>query len=109
MSEAVEDAVRTVRCNGCHEWYDARASSCYLCGEERPEQNIALIRATNMERLNGALRSQAQAIGPEAQATRMIPSGNLQGKTGPSKLYPGAGAVAAGIKRKLVEGGAIPG
>lgn len=102
------DAAKQVRCNGCGEWYDARAASCYLCGHDRPEYNAAIINAVHTERVNSALARQAGVAAAEKRVSSQIPQ-NAAGKTGPSRLYdiPGARDLAASIKSKLQEGGAF--
>lgn len=99
------DSPNQVCCSACHEWYDARASSCYLCGEDRPDHNQALKNAVNTERLNSALSRQARYAGAE----KGIRTPGPQGGTGPSDLYrvPYASDLAASIKDKLQQGGAF--
>lgn len=93
------DAPNQVCCSNCHEWYDARAASCYLCGQERPDHNVALQKAIHAERLNGALSRQSSF----ANAERGIRTPGPEGGTGPSELYrvPYARSLASNIKEKL--------
>lgn len=97
-----DEPVKTVCCPKCREWYDARAGACYLCGEERPDTNIALIRAQHATALNTATSRQMALAQAEARVTSMIPS-DARGKTGPSRLYPlpGAQNLAASIKSQV--------
>jgi hypothetical protein len=64
----LSDSPNQVLCNSCKEWYDARASACYLCGEERPDVNAALKRATETAQLNGALSRQVANANAERRA-----------------------------------------
>lgn len=97
------DPVKTVCCPNCHEWYDARAGTCYLCGTERPEYNAALANAIHTERVNTGLTRQAATASAESRIR--TPNGS-QGGTGPSTPYntPGYRDLAASIKSKLFNG-----
>lgn len=99
------DAVKTVRCNNCGEWFDARAGACYLCGEERPEYNHALKVAVETERMNSALNTQLSAARMEQRADQMVRSGALNGNAGGQRIYPGADNVAKSIREKLTRDG----
>jgi len=86
-----EEAHHQRRCNGCREWIDARAASCYLCGDEAPERNSAAVNAAHAERVNGHLLGEGNSALRDHAATRNIPTGGMNGKTGPSgNAYAGA-------------------
>lgn len=59
-------------CTSCNEWIDARATTCYLCGEDKAEYNHALKKANDMARLNGALSSQLGTVRGEMAAEQRI-------------------------------------
>lgn len=101
-----DDPVKTVCCPSCHEWYDARAAACYLCGTERPEYNAALATAVLTDRLNSSLAGQNRAASEERRLTQMIPSGGLGGRSGPAQLYPGSSTrdLASSIREKIFNG-----
>lgn len=96
-----DEPIKQICCPNCHEWYDARAHACYLCGHERAEYNAALANAVATERLNSALGRQTRAAGVEKQIGSMVPSGGLGGKAGPTQLYPGQKALADSIREKV--------
>ena len=78
-------------CLDCREWIDARAVSCYICGSEAPERNSAAVNAAHAERMNGHLFGEGNAALRDHQATRNIPTGNLNGRVGPQgNAYQGA-------------------
>lgn len=80
MTEELADAPKQRCCQNCHEWYDARASQCYLCGEEAPEGNYALKKAVETERLNTNLSRQANQVRGEAAATRTLDQARRAGR-----------------------------
>jgi hypothetical protein len=89
MSE--EEGPTTRCCRNCREWYDARADSCYICGEERPEVNLAAAKAAHAQEVNSHLFGEGNAAMRDHAATRNIPTGNMNGKVGPSgDAYRGA-------------------
>lgn len=92
-------------CKGCKEWIDARAASCYLCGEEAPERNVALVNAIHTERVNANILAQAGAAQRERQVTSRIPQ--RPSGTGPTQLYNVSGAreLAAHYKSQLQQAG----
>lgn len=96
-----DSSVTTVRCNGCGEWYDARAGSCYLCGVERPDHNTALVRAAHESRLSDNLGKQMQGVSAEARATQMVSSRSMDGRRGTQGVYPGAGGLEKSIREQL--------
>lgn len=98
--ETIETAAQQVCCANCHEWYDARASACYLCGQERPDYNAALANAVHTTRLNSALSRQSGVARAEGQIRAPNGSG---GGAGPSTPYnvPGYRDLAASLKSKL--------
>lgn len=99
-SETTEAVATQVCCASCHEWYDARAAACYLCGQERPDYNAALANAVHTTRLNSALSR--QSAGARAESQIRTPNG-AQGGSGPSTPYnvPGYRDLAASLKSKL--------
>lgn len=100
----MSDAPKQVRCNNCHEWYDARANACYLCDHPRPEVNVALINAAHATSVNSHLSQQVARANSERRIR--TPRGT-EGGSGPAQLYnvPGARDLAARIKTKLREAG----
>lgn len=88
-------------CNGCREWIDARASTCYLCGEEAPAKNVALINAAHAERVNANLYATGNRAMQEKRVSSQIPQ--RPSGTGPTRLYnvEGAQGLAAHYKREL--------
>lgn len=106
-----DSSVKTVRCNGCGEWYDARAGSCYLCGVERPDHNAALAAAVHETRLNSALNIQAGAARAEAQASSMVAAGTFDhrrgGHGGTQAVYPGARGLEQSIRKQITESGML--
>ena len=94
-------------CKGCREWIDGRAASCYLCGEEGPKVNVALVNAVHTEKVNANLFATGNRALQERRVAASIPSGNLAGKTGPSRLYniPGAKDLASHYKSELQNAG----
>lgn len=96
-----DEAIKQVCCPSCHEWYDARAGACYLCGEARPDYNAALANAVHTERVNSALSRQAGFANVEKRIGSMVPSGGMGGKAGPSRLYPGAEGLAKRIREQV--------
>lgn len=106
--EPQTDAVKTVCCASCHEWYDARSPACYLCGEARPDYNAALANAVATERMNGALMKQNSFAAAERQVGSQIPA-SPRGAAPSDRLYnlPYAKSLAANIKAKLQDGGAF--
>ena len=86
-----EESHRQRRCNSCREWIDARAVVCYLCGEEKEEQNLAATIQAHRTEVNSHLYGEGNAAMRDHQATRSIPTGNLNGRSGPSgAAYQGA-------------------
>lgn len=97
----------TRKCNECGEWYDARAKSCYICGEEDRQLNIAAIKAAEASRMNGALAAQMSSLQGEARAeqdlhaARQDPSGEAFGRVRPR--VPGYGDLVQGMKDSMEE------
>lgn len=78
-------------CMDCREWIDARAVACYLCGAEKATEVSGAVQAAERERLNGHLFGEGNAAMRDHAATRSIPTGNLNGRAGPSgAAYQGA-------------------
>lgn len=103
------DAPNQRLCKECKEWYDARASACYLCGAESSEENAALKRATEMAALNGALARQvgfAKAdAAAESQFRQARNTGNADLANRPLGNYPGYGQLVNSIRSSLRESG----
>ena len=80
------------RCVSCGETIDARAATCYLCGEDPQHETArAALNAAEAERLNGHLYGEGNAAMRDHAATRNIPTGNMNGKVGPAgNAYQGA-------------------
>lgn len=77
------------RCNSCREWIDARASTCYLCGEEKETEIAASALASHATSMNSHLFGEGNAAMRDHQATRNIPtSANGVGPSG--NAYAGA-------------------
>lgn len=101
---------KRIRCKACGELIDARANTCYLCGETPThERGDAALRAAQAAALNSHLYGEGNAAMRDHQATRNIPSGNLNGRTGPSgAAYRGArgyDSLVSKIKSDLREAG----
>lgn len=60
--------MRQVRCNGCHEWFDAKNHECPECGHVRPAYNKWLRTA----QLNGHLNDQLRSADREAKVGRSL-------------------------------------
>lgn len=92
-------------CKNCKEWYDARASACYLCGTEASDHNEALVAA----RLNGALSQQVANANADARAEAQFRqahrTGSMETANRPLNGYPGYGSLVGSIKRQLKEAG----
>ena len=92
-------------CKNCKEWYDSRASACYLCGTESSEHNEALVAA----RLNGALATQVGYANAEARAEQQFKTAHRTGDMNlanrPLSNYPGYSGLVGSIKRQLQESG----
>lgn len=88
-------------CTGCKEWIDARAATCYLCGEDAPARNVALINAVHEERVNSNLLAAGNRAMQEKRIGASIPQ--RPSGTGPTRLYnvDGARDLAAHYKRQL--------
>lgn len=102
-----ETGPTTRKCTACGEWYDARASACYVCGEEARQYNHALKMAVETSRLNGALAQQQSYAAGEARAeatlraARRDPSGEAFVRARPR--VPGYNDLVTGIKNSLEE------
>lgn len=100
-------SVTTRKCSNCDEWYDARASSCYFCGEEERETNIALKKAVETTRMNSELSKQMSGVRTEMNAESMLTAAR-QDKSGEAfararPQVPGYREVVDGIKDSLEE------
>ncbi len=104
----MSEAVTTRKCKNCGEWYDARASACYICGQESEEYNHALKKANDLSRLNGALSTQMNIAGAEARAGSMLgtapPGGGTPRYTGRLPVA-GYNSLHTRIKNALEESG----
>lgn len=100
MSEpALGDWHKEVRCKGCSEMIDARAATCYLCGEDpQHEQNAALVNAAHTEKVNSHLFNEGNAARRDHAATRNIPAGGLSGAGPSGAAYRGARGYDALVK-----------
>lgn len=58
--------MRTVRCNGCREWFSAKDRECPECGHARPGFNKWLVTA----QLNNNLYDMARSADREAKYAR---------------------------------------
>lgn len=101
MSETPElgDWHQHRRCSNCGGMYDARAASCYLCGEEPEKTPGAAAAQAHTTAMNAHLYGEGNAARRDHQATRNIPAGNLNGRVGPTgAAYRGARGYDALVK-----------
>lgn len=102
-----DDATTTRCCPNCHEWYDARANACYLCGTEASEENVALQRAIETTRLNTALSRNVANANAEARADSLFRQARNSGRSydRPLQGINGYSDLVGSIKRSLEESG----